>query len=196
MLTDIELIDKVKKDGDSSAISELVARHTGVYVFIASKYLNGGKIPIQDVKNDVMSNIYDWVLDYDPSRGMKFSTYVGDRTRYMCMDLINRTPDKIEIDESTPMPEMDGSPTAIDQDALTEVRRKAQQINDPRFITILNMRFPEVGVPKTWREIGKIMGVTHERARQIFNDNLDKIGHRLSTGITYYEGLHTQSANK
>lgn len=181
MLSDLDLINKVKETNDSSAMNELIQRHTGVYITIAQQYSYlSNKIQLEELKDDIVYNIHQWIGKYDPERGMKFGTYVGQMTKYMCLDLLGSTPDKIEINENVPMPAM-GAPDAPTPEDLRDTRDEAAKVVDTRFAAIFDMRFPEIGRRKTWRQIAKALGLTPEGARYVFNKNIGKISKTLST---------------
>jgi len=93
-MTDIELINKVKEEKDSQALSELVNRHTGIYFSVVQGFSGSDKIQVEDIKEDRMYNIYKWALSFKPEKHMKFSTYVGEMSKYLCLDVMKHTPDK------------------------------------------------------------------------------------------------------
>ena len=43
-----------------------------------------------DLIEDKNFYIYQAVLKYDPNRGTKFSTYLGNETKWMCLNLYNK----------------------------------------------------------------------------------------------------------
>ncbi len=67
----------------------------------------------------------------------------------------------------------------IDTDNLTHVYKMLETM-DPREATILRMRFGlDDSEPKTLKEIGKTLGLTRERIRQIENESLNRLAKSL-----------------
>ena len=54
METDLHLINKVKEEGDSFSVKELIDRHSGIYVEMVNKYLPDDMDGI--MKNDVLED--------------------------------------------------------------------------------------------------------------------------------------------
>jgi len=174
MISDIDLINQVKTNNDSTALVELVERHTGIYQTVINRFSALPKIPASDLREDKAFNIYSWALKYDPARNMKFGTYVGNEARFMCLNLLNRTKESveyqpdIEIDENA----IEITSQAEDHDAMDMLEDRAKSVKDPRFVTIFNLKHRR-GL--SWREIGKEMGMSHEGARKIFNEYVGQL---------------------
>jgi len=184
-VTDLELIYAATKKQDSTAITELVNRHTGIYVSIVQKYTAYpdfvNKVNVDDLKDDKAVNIYRWAMIYDPSKGMKFGTFVGERIKHKCQNLLRRAPESVELDECIAV---NNDTTTIDQvehdSDIEEIKREADGINDPKFRRVFALRF-EGNRVRSWREIGQQMGLSHEAVRKIFNKHLDVMQRHLKT---------------
>jgi DNA-directed RNA polymerase sigma subunit (sigma70/sigma32) len=171
--SDIELINRVKQQNDSAALSELTNRHSGIYVKIASQYSGfSDKISLDELKEDKQYNIYEWIIKYDSTRGMKLGTYIGEMTKYMCLTMLGKTPDYVSLDQ---VPEVVApTPTlATTQSTINDLQHQINIPND-KFWPIFNARHSG-DKPRTWRRIGKDMGITHEWARQIYQKYLPKV---------------------
>jgi DNA-directed RNA polymerase sigma subunit (sigma70/sigma32) len=172
-VSDLELINRVKQQNDSAALSELTNRHSGIYVKIASQYTGfSDKISLDDLKEDKQYNIYEWIVKYDATRGMKLGTYIGEMTKYMCLTLLGKTPDYVSLDQT---PEV-AAPAPVAPTTQSTISDLKNQINvpNPKFWPIFEARHSG-DKPKTWRKIGQDMGITHEWARQIYQKYLPKV---------------------
>ena len=198
-----QLIDRVKEVSDSEALTTLVNSHTGIYVSIVDKYAQvyPNVIKRDDLVDDRLYNLYRFILEYNPDKGTKLSTYIGDRTDYMCKGLLKK--DRLNpisagtyglngpmslgtagdtyttnsgnnvtiVDDST-----DGHvvETADKDIGIEDILRAAWTLcTDKRFLEILGYR--HFNTPETclsWREIGKRMKLSHERVRLIYNENI------------------------
>ena len=86
------LIAKVKDSSDSAALTELVNMHSGIYYTIINKYAHTypNVINAHDLSDDRMFNIYRFILAYEGDRNMKLSSYIGERTDYLCKTLLRK----------------------------------------------------------------------------------------------------------
>lgn len=166
LLSDTELIHRVRDHNDNVAFTELKERHSGIYMTIVNRYSGfSDKIQPAELNDDKSYNIYKWILAYDENRGMKFGTYVGERAKYECLNILNKTPDKVDI-ESAPETAAETPPAPI-ADLSSDIEARARKVPNANFWPIFKAR--HLGERKrTWREIGHDLGITHEWARQIY----------------------------
>lgn len=198
-LKDPALITLIKENNDSAAMTELVNRHTGIYFGVVQKYAATypSIINYDDLKDDKMFNIYRFVTDYDPSKNTKFSTYIHDRAEWLCKGLLkdDGRPTHLAarrtdyLDAATPGTDTmltDTTATgnvekAADKElSLESILTEASAVRDKRFVTILRWRHFHLPAPLTWREIGAKLSLTHERARQIYNEHIDIVRRHLT----------------
>lgn len=192
-MNDIELINRVKTGADSAAMTELINRHSGMYIKMVQMYANierssafhTDKLDTADLIDDKATNLYKMVLSYDPNRNMKFSTYVGEMTRYACLDVLSsrdvltdRAP-RVEVTEDTPITATVASAPPTTDNTLESIRARTRHVKDERFWDIFDLRHFKDGGGYTWRTIAKRVGLTHEGARQIYNRNLKHIKYYL-----------------
>ncbi len=210
-LSEADLIARVQSDADSSALLGLISRHTGIYFNVVNRYAAAypNVIKARDLDDDKLFNIYTFVRDYDPTRGMKLSTYIGDRTDYLCKTLLKR-------DERNPMsPGTYASTGAMSLDAVPQdayastyghsvaledhssaarvvevantdigietIRAAAEEVcDDKRFLQILEHRHLNAADGgMSWRRIGERVGLSHEGCRKVYQHNLDLVRSHL-----------------
>lgn len=183
--TDIELIYAIKETNDSAAITELVNRHTGIYVSSIQKYTIypdfTNRVNVDDLKDEKATRIYEWATkNYDPNRGMKFSTFVGEMTTYMCKNLLRRGTESVKLDENgAASNETEMHEKLEHHSELEAVRLRAMQVPDPKFRRIFQLRFDGNKV-RSWREIGRVLQMSHEAVRRIFNRHLPLLQKNLT----------------
>lgn len=176
-LSDLQLINRVKEQQDSVAITELAERHTGIYVSAVSQYSFVPKVERDELLDHRLYNIYKYALDFDPSKDVKFSTYVGHRIRWECQTLLSTIPNVEELDETIPDEEKPMIDNNVETMAYAE--ELAAKIPDERFLKIFQMRHPQSARPAFWRVIGKNLGMSHEYARKIYNKYIGVITEQL-----------------
>jgi hypothetical protein len=177
-MTDLELINLATKEADSGAMTELVNRHTGIYMQTVASFPS---LPLRDLKADRFFNIFDFARDYDPTRAMQFGSYVGDRTRYMCLNLLKREPKSIAFNEDVAPTNDTALSEAVDKhDDMTELRERAKRVGDPKFYQAFCLRFDGDKVA-SWRAVAKAMDMTQEGVRKLFNRHKHKLREYVRT---------------
>ncbi len=174
MTTDLELIDLIKNKQDSKALVELASRHTGVYASIVNQYASySPAVKREDLLDERLTNIWEYAKQYDPLRGMKFSTFVGEQIKFECKTLLSKGyVDKVDVNEQLP----DGHnfiTTEEARDDLKELLKGAEAEGDVEFSLILSMRSQTP--PATWVEIGRQIGTSHEWARKVYYKRLKEL---------------------
>lgn len=181
-MTDLELITRVKEEQDSGALTELVNRHTGIYTNMVQKYSAypdfTNKIDVKDVLEEKQYNIYKWALSYDAARKMKFGTYVGEMSKYLCLDVIYRGTESVPFNEDTAVnndttvEETTATHSSIDQ-LLSEVEASESVM----FKRIVKLKLKD----RSWRTIGKMVGMSHEGARKLYEKHIGAVREHLKT---------------
>lgn len=184
-LSDIELINRVKDENAeqtlrNQALTELTNRHSGIYVKIAHQYAGfSDKVDVNELKDDKQYNMYQWIIKYDADRNMKVGTFIGEMTKYLCLNYINKTPDKMSI-EDTQEPSVAATFEVPTTEQEIETLEQRTNISSPEFWSIFRARHSGEK-PKTWRTIGREMGMTYEWARQIYYRHIPKVQHKINT---------------
>lgn len=208
-LPESDLIARVKSEQDSAALLALVNRHTGIYFQVVNRYASAypNAIKARDLDDDKLFNIYKFVLAYDPTKGTKLSTYIGDRTDYLCKGILKRDERNpvsfgtysssgaapLDVDDDTYSTTNGGRITLQDDShaarvtevvneelAVEDILKTAHEVNDdPRFFRIWDYRHNK---GMSWRQIGAKMKLSHEGCRtHIYQETLDLVKARLTT---------------
>lgn len=210
-LPEADLIARVKTEQDSHALVELVQRHSGIYFTVVNRYASAypSVIKARDLDDEKLFNLYQFICAYDPTRGTKLSTYIGDRTDYLCKVMLRKEAHNpiapspyaatgvapLETDDDTFQTTNgsfvtleDESPGVVEQAnqdiSMEAVRSAAHEVcTDKRFDLILKWRhFAPTHDTMSWRDIGQRLHLSHEGARQIYLDNLALVKAHL--GVT------------
>ncbi len=91
-LNETALVAQVKSARDNDALIALVNMHSGIYCQKVNQFAAAypAVIRADDLRDDRFYNIYQFILDYQPDRKMKLCTYIGERTEYLCKNLLRR----------------------------------------------------------------------------------------------------------
>lgn len=175
MIDDYSLIQKIKNENDNFSFNELVSRHTGIYNNIVYKYLhtnNSGDY--HDFISNREYNFYSFINDFNPQKNTKFSTFVGDRTKFLCLTK-NSNFDKFINEELNENISIDSSPDLelLDKDMHNILLNEIENIKNKQFKEIMKLRFFSSNELLTWKEVAKKLGVSTQLVNKIYNDNIE-----------------------
>lgn len=196
-MTDIDLIDAMKTESNSGEyLMELVSRHSGIYLTMVNNYTpseaSSQKSHKFELINDKDYYIYQAALKYDETRSTKFSTYLGNETRWMCLNLYNKEKKRriTDIDfNNTKMKELpsdeDSEKNISRDDFLKKVMTLVRKDPDSRIAKIFSMRYLEGENNKLmpWKNIGEKLELSIQGCINIHNKAIKKIKTELSRDI-------------
>jgi RNA polymerase sigma factor (sigma-70 family) len=185
---DIDLINKVKFENDNDALRELESRHTGIYNEIVKKYykhLIDFGVNANDVSSDKLFVLYKSVMSFDPSKNVKFSTWLGNQARYYCLNCINKKNNTLNMDQDNLISLLEKNQMKSN-DNLSRIKEKSDQIfsilsriKDDRIQKIFKLRYFQGAKPTPWSKIGKKLKVStqtvinlHEKGRVFLKNKL------------------------
>ena len=177
--TDIQLIKEIKKGIDTSInYEEISERHSGIYYYIVNKFVsNKNKEKKLDFMNDKDYYMFMAILEFDESKKTKFSTYLANKIKWMCINNYHRSRKRGTITEEnqkldSSMPNQSSSPGEYWQGASAlknkispkEVDRffsLAKGDKDKRVFKIFTLRYLEGKGNKLmpWRDVCKGDGI-------------------------------------
>ena len=97
-LSDEELSKKIKQEEDIlECIGELKSRHSGIFFKKLNHY--SGIIEVEDLRENNLSFFYEVAKEYDSSRS-QFNTFLGNKTFYLCQEILRKNKTFSEIDEN------------------------------------------------------------------------------------------------
>ncbi len=179
------LIEKVKETQDSSALSQLIDLHTGVYVSVVNQYASRSdmrsKVDVQDVIDDKAYNIYQFALRFDTSKGMTFGSYVGDRTKNLCQNIVYRGAQSVEFNEEiAPSNDTSVIDTAEKDSSIETILAQVKGSDSEAFKEIFKLRYCGQR-PKSWRQIAPLVGMSYEGCRKLYNKHIGAVREHLKT---------------
>src|SRR4051812_23966769 len=90
--TDLTLVRGVKQKGDDDSFKEVCRRYENVFYKICQRYapvLRNSGINPQDIFDDKNIIILNCIKSFDPKKGAKLSTHIGNYARYLCLNSIS-----------------------------------------------------------------------------------------------------------
>jgi RNA polymerase sigma factor (sigma-70 family) len=188
-LTDIELIESIQEGGKSSstAIQEIISRHSGIFIDIINHYVpcNNPFCNKDELIEDKCFYIYKAAMKYDPNRGTKFSTHLGNEAKWLCLNTYNKNKNKLEIPSSDTAYDTGQTVNPHREAARNESYRKILEIinghPDDRVKKIFNMRYIEGEQNKVmpWKRISAELEMSIQGCINIHNSTVKKIKTKL-----------------
>lgn len=185
-MNDLELIKYIKEsDTPDKYLNELYERHSGIYYRMINSYVpkNSAFADKQELIDDAKYYVYCAALDYDETKKTKFSTYLGNKTRWMCLNKYNKSKRTGEIaQEEEVLERLDYANNnfmeiMINQELIDKIFKSIQDIGDERAYEIFTMRYIIGNKNKVmpWKEIGKKMNLSIQGCINIHNSFIKKI---------------------
>ena len=177
-MDDLELIGEVKNSGDSLCFKEIVNRHSGIYLQMVHSYAPRETAidNFYDLLDSKDSHIYDAVQNYDETRNIKFSTYLGNHTRWLCLNSSNKKR-HLPMEENFDCAfETQEPKEKADQDILNEIFTQLESFEDKRVEKIFRMRYLNQKKKLTpWRKIAKELDLSIQGCINIHNSAFKKL---------------------
>ena len=194
-LSDAELASGIKRQSDrGDYLRELVNRHSGIYISMVNNYSPPSTSSVNSHKDDLLNDkdyyIYQAALKYDDSKKTKFSTYLGNETRWMCLNLYNKNknskeiPDPNDIYSSTYLGE-DRFIVSINEEILQKIMSIAQKEPDTRVSKIFQLRYIDGEKNKVmpWNKVCKFVDLSIQGCINVHNKAIKRIKEELSKDI-------------
>jgi len=187
--SDIELIEEIKSNQNiSENFLEILDRHSGIYHSIINKFISK-KFPEKklDFINDKEYHVFMAILEFDKTKKTKFSTYLGNKIKWMCINDYNRTikrktssTDNEELDSRDLSPAPDYK---INREDIKRFFQLATKDTDPRVIQIFKLRYMEGSGNKLmpWRDVckDKKINLSIQGCINVHNRFLKKIKNKM-----------------
>ena len=103
-ISDLDLINNIKRKRKvDECLQELVNRHSGIYLDIVNSFMKNCNNDTlrEEIINDKEFAIYNSVLKYDENKGTKFSTFLGNEAKWMCLNASNKNKKYLEINDNS-----------------------------------------------------------------------------------------------
>lgn len=184
MESDIFLIKKVKKEADLNSLNLLIERHSGIYLDMVNSVIpnNCDFLDKNDIIDDKNISIYKAVMNYDENKNTKFSTYLGNETRWKCLNLFNRGTKYKYLDIN----DFNDDENLSDDEMLSKISSKeildkvyyyANTHKDERVTKIINLRYKIGEGNKTmpWKNISEKVNVSIQGCINIHDRFIEEI---------------------
>ena len=187
ILSDLDLVKNIKKKVNvNESLQKLIDRHSGIYLDIVNSFLkncNNSSVK-DDIINDKDFAIYNTALKFDETRGTKFSTFLGNEAKWMCLNANNKNKKFIELNDQSCDFDKIKDETEVDNKhfedlILKDFQEEIKNHPDPRIKKIFEMRYSGNKKLVPWRKISKKMNLSIQGCINIHNSALKSISKNI-----------------
>lgn len=170
-MTDLELINKIKDNGDESSLLELANRHTGIFYQTVERNAPFYRVNnIDDFKERKLWFTYKAAKSFDETKGANFCTWLGNTTRFALLKA------RVEERDEPDFCELDGHEIPLDESPSSQLETKdlLKTIFDflpERFDERTQKIFKDHLLEgKTFKQIAEEYNVSFQMIQQIFSN--------------------------
>jgi len=186
-LSDIQLIKNIKRNKHvDESLSELIDRHSGIYLDIVNSFLKNCNNDVlrDDIINDKELAIYNSALKYDENKGTKFSTFLGNEAKWICLNASNKNKKYLELnDHSFDFEKLkcdcDKAQQDFKESVLSDFKNQLKHHPDKRLQKIFALRYSGNKKLTPWRKISKEMKLSIQGCINIHNAALNSISKNI-----------------
>ena len=186
-LSDLELVNNIKnKVSVDDCLQQLIDRHSGIYLDIVNSFLRNCNN--DSLKNDIINNkvfaIYNSALKYDETRGAKFSTFLGNEAKWICLNASNENKKYLALNDNSYDFEKindltDQASDNYQEQILKEFNDQIKKHPDKRIQKIFKMRYSGNRKLTPWRDISKSVNLSIQGCINIHNAALNSISKNI-----------------
>jgi hypothetical protein len=182
-LSDLDLINNIKKKKNvDESLQQLIDRHSGIYLDIVNSFMkscNNDSLK-DEIMNDKEYAIYNSALKYDDQRGTKFSTFLGNEAKWICLNASNKNKKYLELNDNTynfeEIKDACNKPIIdFQEQILKDFNDQIKNHPDKRIQKIFSMRYSGNKKLVPWRKISKTMNLSIQGCINIHNAALKSI---------------------
>jgi RNA polymerase sigma factor (sigma-70 family) len=98
-LKDETLIKKIINKQCNESLKELTSRHSGMIFNIGKKYCSCCNLDINELNDNKYWIIFNAAKSFNPKKGSKFSTWLGNQIRFFCLNFKNKNSKLIAVED-------------------------------------------------------------------------------------------------
>lgn len=192
-MLELILIKSVKEQGCSGCFCKLLELHSKLFYKICNKYihaLSSCGIPREDVYENRNFIFLDSITTFDPKREVKFSTWLANKSRFYCLNLMNSRKRIINFSN-------DDIKKAIENKSFLQKDEKEAQENftyvmflldnlkDKRIKQIFYLRYLEGAKRIKWKSIACKMNISVQTAINLHSKGVKVLSGKMNSKEIY-----------
>ena len=180
-------IQKHHKDAEK-CLKVLINRHSGLCIDMINGYVSKSHNETlrQELIKEKDYQIYHSALKFDPTRGSKFSTYLGNEIKWKCLNIYNRNKKRqtVPVEEDLINYYSYGNPPSDSREnseIFENIMSQAKSHPDKRVWVIFNLRYIE-GKKNTvmpWKNISEELNMSIQGCINIHDSALKQFPNKI-----------------
>mgnify|MGYP003660461136 CR=1 FL=1 len=192
-LCDNSLVKRIKSYGCNESFKEIANRHEKLFYRICQNYmyiLQSKGIKREDVISEVSFVMFRAIKSYKVNKKTKFSTWLGNCTKYFCLNLMNLKNRFIEADEESIDFHINSQSKEVflrqkqgveNKEYIFEILNK---LRDPRIPKVFELRYYDKDASNkkaTWSVIAKKINTSTQTAINLHQRGIDILNKKIKT---------------
>jgi RNA polymerase sigma factor (sigma-70 family) len=193
-MTDLQLIQKIKKNNCEQSLLELYSRHQGICNKMLQKYCKvcyDIGVSLEDLNSEKIYVVYRSALSFKSNKKIKFSTWLGNQMRYHCLNTFNKQSKDVSMEnenikyitENNQSKQIDHA--LLNKEKVDLIFNILDQMADSRVKEIFNLRYFSDRKIQPWNKIGKKMHISTQTVINIHNKALSFLNKKISSDISF-----------
>ena len=194
-MEDVDLAKNVQENCCDTSLKVLINRHSALCVDISKKHspaLSASGVSLSDIFDEKDYLVYKSALSYDPSKKVKFSTWLGNQVRYHCLYTINGNNKQVSLENEKidflsdvslecselQMKEQSANNLKIEIDYIFEMLSK---LHDPRIKRVFNLRYFSSAKKTPWAKIANKMNISTQTAINLHQRGVNILNRKMKS---------------
>jgi len=193
-MTDLQLVQKIKKNNCEQSLLELYSRHQGICNKMLQKYCKvcyDIGVSLEDLNSEKIYVVYRSALSFKSNKKIKFSTWLGNQMRYHCLNTFNKQSKDVSMEnenikyitENNQSKQIDNA--LLNKEKVDLIFNILDQMSDSRVKEIFNLRYFSDRKIQPWNKIGKKMHISTQTVINIHNKALSFLNKKISSDISF-----------
>lgn len=193
LMNDEELTRSIQQNENAEqCLSVLIDRHSGLCIDMINGYVSKSKNETLRLEliREKDYQIYNTALKFDPNRGSKFSTYLGNEIKWKCLNIYNTNKRRktVQVEEELINYFSYGCPTQDDQDSseiFNHIIAQANDHPDKRIAKIFTLRYIEGKKNNVmpWKNISEDLEMSIQGCINLHNSALAQFKNKIRKEI-------------
>ena len=180
---DAKLIKLIKTKNCNPSFKTLLDKHSNLFYSVCNKF--GGQVDLDEIYKDREFVFYKAVSSFNEDKGAKFSTWLGNYSRYHCLNYIKNNhkyvvsgEDKIiHFFNEKSISEYDDDKD--NKESIDHAFSILENMSDKRIFKIFKLRYLHEGPKLTWKQIADKFDLTpqtiinlHTKGRRVLRKKM------------------------
>jgi len=190
---ELEFIKSIKNKGCSGCFCKLIELHSNLFYKICNKYiyfLSSCGIPKEDIYENKNFVFLDSINTFDPTRGVKFTTWLANKTRFFCLNLISSRKRLVNFSDDDIKKAIESKSFSQKEDKGVEedfayVMFLLDSLKDKRIKQIFYLRYLEGSKKIKWKSIASKMKISVQTAINLHTKGVKVISGKINSKEIY-----------